>query len=285
MLVSSSPPRRTDLAPSPSSMSPSAATSPSPASDPLPAIPADNVALEVPAKISAYYSLVFPNITFFLQTLTVTIGRRCLPPTSASLNGTDAPASSPSPVDVDLGPLKSVSRQHARIEYEEEEARFVLVVIGRNGAWVDGVWSGAGCRVPLGERCVLSQPFPFEPLTSFQVSNPDSLANVPLCTSSPCSTGRFSLSLFGLFDPAGPLPICRYYLHISPIVLAVTFSLTTHRACITTTETSSFSRPSTTKFQFNSPHKDPCRFRLCVFICHRTNIKETQESFPVTSEA
>ena len=140
-------------------MSPAAVT---PANDSLPAAPADNASPAVPAKISAYYSLVFPNITFFLQTLTVTIGRRCLPPTSASLSGTDSPAAIHSPVDVDLGPLKSVSRLHARIEYEEEEARFVLVVIGRNGAWVDGVWSGAGSRVPLGERCVLSRPFSFE---------------------------------------------------------------------------------------------------------------------------
>ncbi|KAH0840110.1 hypothetical protein J3R83DRAFT_1084 [Lanmaoa asiatica] len=135
-----------------SSMSPSAVTSPSPANDPLPAIPADNVSSDVPAKISAYYSLVFPDITFFLQTLTVTIGRRCLPPPSTPLNGTDDSPSNHNPVDVDLGLLKSVSRLHARIEYEEEEARFALVVIGRNGAWVDGVWSGAGSRVPLGER-------------------------------------------------------------------------------------------------------------------------------------
>ncbi|KAG0702354.1 hypothetical protein DFH29DRAFT_805076 [Suillus ampliporus] len=97
------------------------------------------------AKISAYYSLVFPNITFYLQTLTVTIGRRCIPNASTS-------AAENSPVDVDLGPLKSVSRLHAKIEYEEDEERFVLVVVGRNGAWVDGVWSGSGSRVPLGER-------------------------------------------------------------------------------------------------------------------------------------
>ncbi|KAG1755998.1 hypothetical protein EDB19DRAFT_1902167 [Suillus lakei] len=97
------------------------------------------------AKISAYYSLVFPNITFYLQTLTVTIGRRCIPNASTS-------AGDNSPVDVDLGPLKSVSRLHAKIEYEEDEERFVLVVVGRNGAWVDGVWSGSGSRVPLGER-------------------------------------------------------------------------------------------------------------------------------------
>lgn len=99
-------------------------------------------------KISAYYSLVFPNFTYYLQTLTVTIGRRCIP--SAAATSADANTS----VDVDLGALKNVSRLHAKIEYEEDDERFVLCVIGRNGAWVDGVWSGAGSRVPLSERCV-----------------------------------------------------------------------------------------------------------------------------------
>lgn len=96
-------------------------------------------------KISAYYSLVFPSFTYYLQTLNVTIGRRCIPSNSAS-------SSENAQVDVDLGPLKSVSRLHARIEYDEDEERFVLVVVGRNGAWVDGVWSGSGSRVPLGDR-------------------------------------------------------------------------------------------------------------------------------------
>ncbi|KZT27013.1 hypothetical protein NEOLEDRAFT_1240670 [Neolentinus lepideus HHB14362 ss-1] len=99
----------------------------------------------VPDKISAYYSLVFPGFTYYLQTLTVTIGRRCIPASTAS-------TSSLSQVDVDLGPLKSVSRLHAKIEYDDEDERFVLVVIGRNGAWVDGVWSPSGSRVPLSER-------------------------------------------------------------------------------------------------------------------------------------
>ena len=99
-------------------------------------------------KISAYYSLVFPKFTYYLQTLSVTIGRRCIPASTAS-------TSDQAQVDVDLGPLKSVSRLHARIEYEDEEERFVLVVLGRNGAWVDGVWSGSGTRAPLGERCVV----------------------------------------------------------------------------------------------------------------------------------
>ena len=105
---------------------------------------------ESQASISAYYSLVFPNFTYFLQTLNVTIGRRCLP-----INNESSSSSSEKiQVDVDLGPLKSISRLHAKIEYEEEEERFVLVVVGRNGAWVDGVWSGSGSRVPLSERSV-----------------------------------------------------------------------------------------------------------------------------------
>lgn len=113
---------------------------------------ADNVDIKhetpppVQDKISAYYSLVFPHYTFYIQTLSITIGRRCAPNASAS-STMDA-----SQVDVDLGALKSVSRLHAKIEYDQEEDRFVLIVIGRNGAWVDGVWSGTGTRAPLGER-------------------------------------------------------------------------------------------------------------------------------------
>ncbi|KAF8204887.1 hypothetical protein BJ912DRAFT_939653 [Pholiota molesta] len=97
-------------------------------------------------KISAYYSLVFPHYTFYIQTLSITIGRRCAP------NAANSSHPETSQVDVDLGALKSVSRLHAKIEYDQEEDRFVLIVIGRNGAWVDGVWSGAGTRAPLGER-------------------------------------------------------------------------------------------------------------------------------------
>lgn len=100
-------------------------------------------------KISAYYSLVFPTITYYLQTPNVTIGRRCIPPNSPS-SSTAAPQ-----IDIDLGSLKSVSRLHANIEYDEAEDRWVLVVHGRNGAWVDGVWIQPGKRAPLNERRVI----------------------------------------------------------------------------------------------------------------------------------
>jgi hypothetical protein len=100
-------------------------------------------------KISAYYSLVFPTVTFYVRTLSVTIGRRCIPnPSLATSSSTPDNLQ----VDVDLGALKSVSRLHAKIEYDQEEDRFMLLVVGRNGAWVDGVWSASGTRAPLGER-------------------------------------------------------------------------------------------------------------------------------------
>ena len=130
-------------------------------------------------KISAYYSLVFPNFTYYLQTLSVTIGRRCIPTSTAS-------SSEQTQVDVDLGPLKSVSRLHARIEYEEEDERFVLVVLGRNGAWVDGTWCGKGSKLPLGERYFPSYSQVCSTLlTHDQLANSDSVTHVPFRASSP----------------------------------------------------------------------------------------------------
>ncbi|KAG8965880.1 Pre-rRNA-processing protein fhl1 [Tulasnella sp. 419] len=150
--------------------------------------------------IQAYYKLSFPNFEYYLQTLSVTIGRRpvtnrsrqqSVPPTGdkgeqddqsqterskviegtpvdvdnksrltpeSAIRHTNTPdpqssaSSTSSQVDVDLGPLKSVSRLHARIDYDESLAKFVLSVHGRNGAWVDGEWVGCGGRVALGAK-------------------------------------------------------------------------------------------------------------------------------------
>ncbi|OAX39161.1 hypothetical protein K503DRAFT_856219 [Rhizopogon vinicolor AM-OR11-026] len=171
----------------------------------------DNVVLhslsspdDSPAKISAYYSLVFPNITFYLQTLTVTIGRRCIP--NASTSSTDN-----SPVDVDLGPLKSVSRLHAKIEYEEDEERFVLVVVGRNGAWVDGVWSGSGSRVPLGERSqiqIASRTFHFVlPPPPAPEDSPSPSSNSSMHRARSPSVDITSISPPSSLPPNSPSPI------------------------------------------------------------------------------
>ncbi|KAG8847029.1 Pre-rRNA-processing protein fhl1 [Tulasnella sp. 330] len=174
-----------------------------------------------PAPIQAYYKLTFPNFEYYLQTLSVTIGRRPIdPPANLPLDAPqstehhepvvvkpdgdqdildsivqseevaleclqslasgipimseEAPPASPHPssssshpsrqsrrsftssafphIDVDLGPLKSISRLHARIDYDDSIDKFVLYVNGRNGAWVDGAWVGCGGRVALGAR-------------------------------------------------------------------------------------------------------------------------------------
>jgi hypothetical protein len=59
-------------------------------------------------------------------------------------------------IDVDLGPIKSVSRLHAKIVYDDDESVFVLEVLGRNGVWIDDEYVGLGQRANLGERSVFS---------------------------------------------------------------------------------------------------------------------------------
>nr|XP_031863126.1 uncharacterized protein CI109_001605 [Kwoniella shandongensis]KAA5530198.1 hypothetical protein CI109_001605 [Kwoniella shandongensis] len=64
------------------------------------------------------------------------------------------PAKSSAPVehvDVDLGPLKSVSRNHAKIEYRADLGHFCLEIYGRNGAWVDDRYYVKGSIVPLAQ--------------------------------------------------------------------------------------------------------------------------------------
>ena len=66
------------------------------------------------------------------------------PPPSRAAASTDH-------VDVDLGPLKSVSRNHAKIEYYNELGHFCLEITGRNGAWVDDRYYVKGSIVPLNQ--------------------------------------------------------------------------------------------------------------------------------------
>lgn len=54
-------------------------------------------------------------------------------------------------VDIDLGSLKSVSRNHAKIEYRSDLGQFCLEIFGRNGAWVDDRYYVKGTIVPLSQ--------------------------------------------------------------------------------------------------------------------------------------
>ena len=155
---------------------------------------------------------------YYLQTLNVTIGRRCIPTSTAS-------SSDQTQVDVDLGPLKSVSRIHARIEYEDEEERFVLVVLGRNGAWVDGAWCGKGNKVPLSERyfpsylhvCTIF-------LTHAQFADPDSLAHVPLRASTPAGSCGFPIPQPSSVPLTATISICRHHICIATLPASLCIS-------------------------------------------------------------
>ncbi|KAI3491131.1 hypothetical protein L1887_44529 [Cichorium endivia] len=190
--------------------------------------------------IQAYAKLEFPGFSYYIQTLDVTIGRRPgqlqpnqrpgaqppqLPNAASGLSQAHITSESKTEgdVDVDLGPLKSISRLHARIFYytgpihppntaflngtpahsrassatsahqnvapyritspaslnrvngahlagtdaasasdlyqaslgaepEHGDGQFVLMVVGRNGAFVDDVWVEKGGLVVLGKR-------------------------------------------------------------------------------------------------------------------------------------
>ncbi|EJT97747.1 hypothetical protein DACRYDRAFT_102396 [Dacryopinax primogenitus] len=117
---------------------------------------------EHPQQIRAYYKLEFPGAgngqgrDYYFQTLSISIGRRPLPAAPRSPSTSAEPAHGPQQsVDVHLGALKSVSRLHAKIEYDESIGSFVFAVHGRNGAWVDDVWIAKGGRVPLQRKTKL----------------------------------------------------------------------------------------------------------------------------------
>lgn len=154
--------------------------------------------------IQAYAKLEFPGFSYYIQTLDFTIGRRPAHFRERITNAQHITGSSKAEgdVDVDLGPLKSISRFHVRVFYQDQpspswspdnmnplysgrqdmivnhssratstedertsrdqtserhdapghQGRFVLQVLGRNGACVDDVYVGKDAVVPLGRR-------------------------------------------------------------------------------------------------------------------------------------
>ena len=57
-------------------------------------------------------------------------------------------------VDVDLGPIKAVSRDHARLFFDYASNGWALEVRGRNGVVIDGSWKAKGECALLGRRSV-----------------------------------------------------------------------------------------------------------------------------------
>ncbi|KAJ3406698.1 transcription factor [Chytridiales sp. JEL 0842] len=81
------------------------------------------------APVQAYAKLEGPDFCYFVRKLQVVLGRKVTPDDG---------------VDIHLGTLKHISRKHARIQFNFRKQDFEFVVLGKNGAFVDGVFVAAG---------------------------------------------------------------------------------------------------------------------------------------------
>nr|CAG8521334.1 3046_t:CDS:2 [Entrophospora candida] len=85
----------------------------------------------------AYAKLEGETVCYYVKALQVTIGRRTSP--------TDQ-------IDLHLGPIKSISRQHARLYYNFNIQRFELYISGKNGAFINEQFVEQGDTVQLEDR-------------------------------------------------------------------------------------------------------------------------------------
>ncbi|KAK9450079.1 fork head domain-containing protein [Limtongia smithiae] len=93
---------------------------------------AEDYANEVAASnvdVRAYAKLAGATWTYYVRALKVTIGRYSEP----------TPNTDPEHIDIDLGPMKVVSRKHAVVKYDLQTRTWVISVMGRNGVKIDGV--------------------------------------------------------------------------------------------------------------------------------------------------
>lgn len=84
--------------------------------------------------VQAYAKLEGDDFCYYIRTLQVTLGRKVKTPES---------------VDIPLGNIKSVSRQHARLFYNFSEQRFEMMIFGKNGAFINERFVEKGVTVPL----------------------------------------------------------------------------------------------------------------------------------------
>ena len=81
-------------------------------------------------------------------------------PVASEVAPSDVAATAPQPpqilTDIDLGPIRAVSRQHARLYFDYELGQWAIEVLGRNGVVVEGKWKAKGEREGLGKRFVLA---------------------------------------------------------------------------------------------------------------------------------
>lgn len=115
-------------------------------------------------EVQAYAKIAGQDWTYYVKSLKIPIGRN-----------TDNGLGPQSLVDIDLGPAKVVSRQHAIITYNLDLRYWELKVLGRNGAKVDGqkVPFGSDHSTPLHSGAILDIGG-----TQMMFILPDSLPNI-----------------------------------------------------------------------------------------------------------
>ncbi|RCK55287.1 Fork-head transcriptional regulator 2 [Candida viswanathii] len=92
------------------------------------------------SEVQAYAKIAGRDWTFYVKSLAVSIGRNTEVSSSSSQSvNNPPPGNNGGPlIDIDLGPAKVVSRQHAAITYNLDMRCWELKVNGRNGARIDG---------------------------------------------------------------------------------------------------------------------------------------------------
>lgn len=82
--------------------------------------------------VKAYAKVAAQDWTFYITKLSVNIGR------ASELPQAEDDHCDPLQVNIDLGPSKMVSRDHAAIIFDPKDQKWLLEVKGRNGAKIDG---------------------------------------------------------------------------------------------------------------------------------------------------
>eukprot|EP00040_Diaphanoeca_grandis_P030314 m.179030 g.179030 ORF g.179030 m.179030 type:complete len:592 (-) comp31954_c3_seq6:154-1929(-) len=94
--------------------------------------------VQTTAMDTAYAKLLGDHFAYYVQTMSVVLGRR-------TKGAADAKEVEGEP-DVDLGPSKSISRRHATISYDTAAEAFFIQAHGKNGMQVDLIFYKCDCE-------------------------------------------------------------------------------------------------------------------------------------------
>lgn len=109
----------------------------------------DKNAREHKEGIKAYAKISGSTWTYYVRTLKINIGR---PPDNRGVS----PEHVSETVDIDLGPNKIISRQHAIVQYDTDGVgTWQMLVLGRNGAKVDERQVEKGMTIELRSGAVI----------------------------------------------------------------------------------------------------------------------------------